>query len=96
MNRVLLVEDDEHLAEGLAFNLRNSGYEVELATTGERGLEAALAELSVPEVRRLLEIALPLPPASVELKLAWSRWRRARPRWTPTSTPPTRGPACWP
>jgi len=37
-----------------------------------------LAELTVPEVRRLLEVALPLPPHSSELRLAWSRWRRAR------------------
>ena len=39
MSRVLLVEDDEHLAEGMAFNLRNSGYEVETATTGEEALQ---------------------------------------------------------
>jgi len=37
-----------------------------------------LAELTVPEVRRLLEVALPLPPHSPELRLAWSQWRRAR------------------
>ena len=37
-----------------------------------------LAELTVPEVRRLLEVALPLPPHSPELRLAWSKWRRAR------------------
>jgi hypothetical protein len=30
----------------------------------------------VPEVRRLLEVALPLPPRSAALRLAWSRWRR--------------------
>jgi hypothetical protein len=32
----------------------------------------------VPEVRHLLGIALPLPPRSLELRLAWSQWRRAR------------------
>ncbi len=37
-----------------------------------------LAELTVPEVRRLLEIALPLPPRSTELRLAWSHWRRTK------------------
>jgi DNA-binding response OmpR family regulator len=41
MSNVLLVEDDEHLAEGIAFNLRNSGYEVEIAPTGEQALAAA-------------------------------------------------------
>ncbi len=37
-----------------------------------------LAELTVPEVRRLLDVALPLPPRSPELRLAWSQWRRTR------------------
>jgi len=39
-----------------------------------------LAELTVPEVRRLLEVALPLPDRPRELRLAWSLWRRAK-RW---------------
>jgi DNA-binding response OmpR family regulator len=39
--RILLVEDEEHLARGLAFNLEAEGYRVE---TVERG-EAALARL---------------------------------------------------
>jgi hypothetical protein len=29
-------------------------------------------------VRRLLDVALPLPPRSPELRLAWSNWRRAK------------------
>jgi hypothetical protein len=36
--------------------------------------------LTVPEVRRLLEVALPLPERPPELRLAWSLWRRAK-RW---------------
>ena len=40
MSRILLVEDEEHLAEGLAFNLRNSGYDVDVAHTGEEALDA--------------------------------------------------------
>ncbi len=40
MSRVLLVEDDDHLAEGLAYNLRNTGYEVETAASGEAALQA--------------------------------------------------------
>jgi len=39
VNTILLVEDDEHLAEGLAFNLRNKGYEVEIVGGGEEALE---------------------------------------------------------
>jgi hypothetical protein len=45
---------------------------------GKGGLEPFLAELTVPEVRRLLEIALPLPARSPQLRLAWSLWRRAK------------------
>jgi hypothetical protein len=37
-----------------------------------------LAELTVPEVRRLLEVALPLHTGSAALRLAWSAWRRAK------------------
>ncbi len=39
MSRILLVEDEDHLAQGLAYNLRNSGYDVEIAGTGEAALE---------------------------------------------------------
>lgn len=34
----------------------------------------------MPEVRRLLEVALPLPHRKRELRLAWSLWRRTK-RW---------------
>ncbi len=37
-----------------------------------------LAELTVPEVRRLLEVALPLPARSEQLRIAWSDFRRAK------------------
>lgn len=40
--------------------------------------KAALAALTVPEVRQLLEIALPLPERSSRDRLAWSLWRRAQ------------------
>ena len=43
MNRILIVEDEEHLAEGLAFNLRGAGYEVECVETGEAALAAVEA-----------------------------------------------------
>ncbi|MCL4465234.1 MAG: hypothetical protein M1389_04995, partial [Chloroflexi bacterium] len=36
--------------------------------------------VTVPEVRRLLAVALPLPPHSAALRLAWSHWRRHK-RW---------------
>ena len=34
------------------------------------------------EVRALLEVALPLPPRSVALRMAWSRWRRRKRKQT--------------
>ena len=39
MSRILLVEDEQHLAQGLAYNLRTSGYDVAIATTGEEALQ---------------------------------------------------------
>jgi len=39
MSRVLVVEDEAHLAEGLRFNLEAEGHEVETVDTGEAALE---------------------------------------------------------
>jgi len=39
MNRVLVVEDEQHLADGLRFNLQAEGYQVEVVDTGEAALE---------------------------------------------------------
>jgi DNA-binding response OmpR family regulator len=44
--RILVVEDEAHLAEGLLFNLRAEGYDVELARDGESALARLL---TVPE-----------------------------------------------
>jgi len=57
VSRILLVEDDEHLAEGLAFNLRNAGYEVEIVETGEEALAAAGGD--APHDVILLDVMLP-------------------------------------
>jgi hypothetical protein len=62
---------------------------------GKKPPDPEIAELSVPEVRRLLEIALPLPPRSPELRLAWSQWRRARRQQARRSHYRRRG-ASWP
>src|SRR5271157_2798890 len=43
MTRILVVEDEQHLANGLRFNLEVEGYEVEVVETGEAGLELLLA-----------------------------------------------------
>jgi DNA-binding response OmpR family regulator len=39
MSRVLIVEDEAHLAEGLRFNLEAEGYSVQVAGDGEQALE---------------------------------------------------------
>jgi DNA-binding response OmpR family regulator len=55
MSRVLIIEDEAHLANGLRFNLEAEGYEVEIADSGDKGL----ALLSV-EPRRIDLVVLDL------------------------------------
>jgi len=42
MSRVLIVEDEAHIAQGLRFNLEAEGHSVEVAGDGERALELLL------------------------------------------------------
>ncbi len=42
MNRILVVEDEAHLAEGLRFNLEQEGYAVDVVGTGEDALDRLL------------------------------------------------------
>jgi DNA-binding response OmpR family regulator len=58
MNRVLVVEDERHLAEGLRFNLEAEGYEVEVLETGEEALER-LADSSTAFDAMILDVMLP-------------------------------------
>jgi DNA-binding response OmpR family regulator len=44
MPRILVVEDEQHLADGLQFNLEAEGHEVELVGDGERALERVLGD----------------------------------------------------
>ncbi|MEO7272006.1 MAG: response regulator transcription factor [Vicinamibacterales bacterium] len=57
--RVLIVEDEQHLAEGMRFNLEAEGYSVAVVETGE----AALAQLTDPSHGRfdlvVLDVMLP-------------------------------------
>ena len=58
MTRILVVEDEEHLAEGLRFNLEAEGYEVAIAPDGlraveilgsrERGIDLVILDLMLP------------------------------------------------
>ncbi len=58
MTRILVVEDEEHLAEGLRFNLEAEDYEVAVAPDGVRAIELLSArERSVDLV--ILDLMLP-------------------------------------
>ena len=56
-SHVLVVEDDKSLADVLAYNLDQAGYEVSIARDGQDGLRQA--EVKVPDVV-LLDLMLPL------------------------------------
>src|SRR5580704_269144 len=43
MSRVLVVEDEQHLADGLRFNLEAEGYQVAVVESGEAALESVQA-----------------------------------------------------
>ena len=58
MYRILIVEDESHLAEGLRFNLEAEGYVVEIAEDGPAG-ERALNEASEPFDLVILDVMLP-------------------------------------
>jgi DNA-binding response OmpR family regulator len=57
MSRLLVVEDEQHLANGLRFNLEAEGHEVEVLDTGEAALARLPAEPSVDLV--VLDVMLP-------------------------------------
>jgi DNA-binding response OmpR family regulator len=58
MNRVLVVEDEQHIADGLRFNLEAEGYQVQLVQTGEAALELLKAEAAAFDVV-ILDVMLP-------------------------------------
>jgi DNA-binding response OmpR family regulator len=58
MSRILIVEDEAHLAQGLRFNLEAEGHTVEVADTGERGLELLIANKEAFDIL-VLDIMLP-------------------------------------
>jgi len=58
--RVLIVEDEQHLAEGLRFNLEAEGYAVEVVDTGESALDRLLQQPAAPTVQVVvLDVMLP-------------------------------------
>ncbi len=58
MSRILVVEDEQHLADGLRFNLEAEGYQVEILDTGEEALEVLKAR-SAPFDLLVLDVMLP-------------------------------------
>ena len=55
---VLIVEDEEHLAQGLKFNLEAEGYRASIASDGETALEIAAASDAAVDVI-VLDVMLP-------------------------------------
>ncbi len=58
MSRILVVEDELHLAEGLRFNLEAEGYQIDLIDTGEGALEILNAQPSAFDAM-ILDVMLP-------------------------------------
>lgn len=58
MSRVLVVEDEAHLAQGLRFNLQAEGHAVEVAADGETALERLLEKKERFDVM-VLDVMLP-------------------------------------
>ena len=58
MSRVLVVEDEQHLADGLRFNLEAEGYQVQVTDTGESALEKLKSDPAAFDVV-VLDVMLP-------------------------------------
>jgi two-component system, OmpR family, alkaline phosphatase synthesis response regulator PhoP len=58
VSRVLIVEDEAHLADGLRFNLEEEGYDVEVSADGESALDRLL-EKHEPFDAVVLDVMLP-------------------------------------
>ena len=58
MSSILVVEDEQHLADGLRFNLEAEGYDTEVVDTGEKALDR-IAVLDRPVDLVVLDVMLP-------------------------------------
>jgi two-component system alkaline phosphatase synthesis response regulator PhoP len=58
MSQILVVEDEQHIADGLRFNLEAEGYQVQVVETGEAALEV-LAEAGSAFDVMVLDVMLP-------------------------------------
>lgn len=85
MSRILIVEDEPHLADGLRFNLEAEGYSVDVVDTGEAALAVLVKEGSPFDVL-ILDVMLP----GVDGFTVVSEMRRAG-NFTPTLMLTARG-----
>ena len=58
MSRILIVEDEAHLAEGLRFNLEAEGHNVQITDTGEGALKRLLKDREIFDAL-VLDVMLP-------------------------------------
>ena len=58
MSKILVVEDEQHLADGLRFNLEAEGYQVQVTETGESALEVLKSDPAGFDVV-VLDVMLP-------------------------------------
>src|SRR5271169_3789003 len=58
MSRILIVEDETHLAEGLRFNLEAEGHSVQITETGENALKRLLKDREIFDAL-VLDVMLP-------------------------------------
>ena len=56
---ILIVEDEQHLADGLRFNLEAEGHDVEVVDTGEAALERAARPRTARFDLVVLDVMLP-------------------------------------
>ena len=59
MSRILIVEDEQHLADGLRFNLEAEGYDVDVVDNGEEALARLIGEPDRPTIWSILDVMLP-------------------------------------
>ena len=57
--RILIVEDEQHLADVLKFNLDAEGFTADVVETGERALEKLLGPVREPYDLVVLDVMLP-------------------------------------
>lgn len=58
MSQILVVEDEQHIADGLRFNLEAEGYQVQVVDTGEAAIDLLMADGAAFDLM-VLDVMLP-------------------------------------